>query len=82
MILMKRKIFSISLKYLADNLKEGAINKFKILKGLPEDSKIIGIKHDPFSDTAKILVESDSFELVQGGEMIPEGDAIVAQDLE
>ncbi len=78
----RRKIFPISTEILRQMITEGNEVKYRIIKGLPADAKILDICPDIFNlGSASLLVESESFDMITEGGQYPMGHDITAETL-
>ena len=64
---MRRKVFQISNTFFSDLFTTESEHRYKILSGLPKDSRIVDVRYDGFDNCTKFLVESEEFDVIKEG---------------
>ncbi len=55
----------------------GSERKFLVEKGIPADGKLVGSFHDSERDMFYLKIQSDSFDVVKYGAVIPQEDVVI-----
>ena len=69
---MPKAEFRFSGQFIKSILQTGAVSPAsRVSDGLPPDAKVVGCQYDAWTDTVRILIESDSFVEAKEGELPP-----------
>lgn len=78
---LKMKIVKINTILLCSWLNQGHELYYRIIKGLPSDAEIINSRFGMDGQTIELVVYSKTYPTLKQGEIIPDADYIVAEDL-
>ena len=75
---MKRALITVDFDILKQRIKTGNAVSARVMKGIPNDAKFIGVTTDRHraSDRIQIVIESQTLDDVPEGELLPEYDIV------
>ncbi len=74
-------ILLVASDFIADIVRNGE-RHYRIENGIPDDAKVVGVRHDPLRNLWEIALESPSFDEVPEGVMPPELPPVEARYLD
>jgi hypothetical protein len=67
----KVKIVPIGAGIFEHIFRTGYTPDYEVTQGLPDDARLVGARHDPFTGIIQFLYSSDEFDEVEEGEIPP-----------
>lgn len=77
----KKRIVRLSADLFIELLRDGTEHHFKMIRGLPEDSRIVDVRFDPVSHLVELYVESGTFPDLPEGAFIDVCQPLLASEL-